>query len=98
MASPSSAVLTLSAGFGALYNPEDPTSAHRHERKTFAAVTAPDVRDHEHGSCWIAAIVHRSTDVQDGRRGARRSEGTARSDEEHQLCRDPNKHCLFPPT
>jgi hypothetical protein len=30
---------------------------HRREGKNFAAVTAPDVRDHEHGSCWIAAIV-----------------------------------------
>src|SRR5664280_454008 len=48
-----------------------------HEGKDFAAVTAPDVRDHEHGSCWIAAIVHRSTDIQNRRRCARRSaEGT----------------------
>jgi len=52
------------------------TRPHRHEGKDFAAVTAPDVRDHEHGSCWIAAIVHRSTDIQKGRRCARRSEGT----------------------
>ncbi|HZX99146.1 MAG TPA: hypothetical protein VFE92_06625 [Dermatophilaceae bacterium] len=26
--------------------------------KDSAAAAAPDVRDHEHGSCWIAAIVH----------------------------------------
>jgi hypothetical protein len=53
-----------------------PTSARRHEGKDFWAVRAPDVRDHEHGSCWIAAIVHRSTDIQNGRRCARRPEGT----------------------
>jgi hypothetical protein len=44
--------------------------------RDFAAVTAPDVRDHEHGSCWIAAIAHRSADIQNRRRCARRSEGT----------------------
>jgi hypothetical protein len=43
---------------------------HRHEGKSFAAVPAPDVRDHEHGSCWIAAIVHRGTDIQNRRKCA----------------------------
>ena len=25
--------------------------------KNCAAITAPDVQDHDYGSCWIAAIV-----------------------------------------
>jgi hypothetical protein len=50
-----------------------------HEGKDFAAVTAPDVRDHEHGSCWIAATVHRSTDIQNRRRCARRVRGHGRA-------------------
>jgi len=37
----------------------------KHEGKEdFAAVAAPDVRDHEHGSCWIAAIVHKEYRLQ----------------------------------
>ena len=42
---------------GRLLNYPSVPSAHRHEGKNFAAVAAPDVRDHEHGSSWIAAIV-----------------------------------------
>ena len=85
-------------GVDHLHNPDERTSPHRHEGKSFAAVPAPDVRDHEYGSCSIAAIVHRGTDGQNRRSGLRRSEGTASSDEELQLCRDPNKYCLNPPT